>query len=131
MVHNGQHVFPLLLGPREKYPHVQNVIYNICSNSLKHKIIEIVEMDYIKKVAISLLNKTIQIWNLAKQKLLLTIEQLSGNMHNLVFNEQYQVLLCSGFQKDVLLFQIDYRNQVSCFYKRSLMRLASWWAIRP
>jgi hypothetical protein len=69
-------------------------------------------MDYLKKVVISLTNKTIQIWNLQKQKLLLTIDMLNGNMHNLVFNDQFQLILTSGFQKEVLLFQIDHKNEV-------------------
>jgi WD40 repeat protein len=70
-------------------------------------------MDYLKKVVISLTNKTIQIWNLQKQKLLLTIDMLNGNMHNLVFNDQFQLILTSGFQKEVLLFQIDHKNEES------------------
>lgn len=71
-----------------------------------------VELDYIKKVGIACLDKTIQIWDFHNDKLMMKIDQSQGGIHTLVFFEVFQVLLVAGYETNISVIEIDYGNQV-------------------
>jgi WD40 repeat protein len=78
---------------------------------LKNEIIDIVELAYIKKVAIGCLDKTLQIWNLYQSQMLMKIDFPQGGLHSIVFNCPFQVLLTAGYENCISIISLDYQHQ--------------------
>jgi len=77
---------------------------------LKNHIVDIVELAYIKKVAIGCVDKTLQIWNLLEGQCLMTIDFTLGGIHGVVFFEAYQVILTVGYENAISITSLDYIN---------------------
>ena len=74
-----------------------------------------VELAYIKKIALACQDKSVQIWDLYNERLMMKIDLTQGGIHTMVFFEAFQVMLIAGYETTVNIIEIDYGNQVTYF----------------
>ena len=84
---------------------------NITSSINKKKqitsnIIDVIELAYIKLVAISSLDKMVTIWNFFKETLVIKIDLTHGGIHSMAFSINYQVILTAGYENSISIFSI-------------------------
>jgi WD40 repeat protein len=74
--------------------------------SSKKNILVLVEIEYLKLVAVATGDKQITIYDLNKGEKIVGLNMSSGGVHQMKFFESYQVLLIAGYENTIPIFSI-------------------------
>ena len=87
----------------------ESLNYQLVSPLIKSTIFDIVEISFMKLVAVGTMEKVIMIWDLPKKLMILKINMSQGGqggVHSIKFFNTYQVLVTAGYENSISIFEV-------------------------
>jgi len=84
----------------------ESLNYQLVSPMIKSTIFDIVEIAFMKLVALGTMEKLLMIWDLPKKLMILKINMSQGGIHSLKYFNTYQVLVTAGYENSISIFEI-------------------------
>ena len=78
----------------------------ISSPKIRSNILDLVELEILKLVAISSLDKSVTIWDLHRQVIIMELDLSQSGVHTVKWSTDYQILITVGFENDISLWSI-------------------------
>jgi len=79
----------------------------LTSPKLKSSIVDIIEIDVLKLVVISTMDKMITIWDFSKRVCVSHIDLTQGGIHTMIWSNTYQILITAGYQNTIKLWDLN------------------------
>ena len=79
----------------------------IQSDKIQNGIIVMVEIAFMKLVAVGSLDRKITVWDFYKKSVVLTIDLSDGGIHSIIYFNSYQVLVSAGYENSISVYSIN------------------------